>query len=62
MLFTEPMEWASKELADGKVEGKLHCPNERCKAKLGSFNWAGMTCSCGKWITPAFNLQMAKID
>ena len=34
----------------------------RCHARLGSFNWAGMQSSKGDWMTPAFALQLSKLD
>ncbi|CAO2826212.1 unnamed protein product [Amaranthus hypochondriacus] len=45
---------------DGYVWEKLYCMG--CKARLGSFNWAGMQCSCGAWVNPAFQLVKSKID
>ncbi|KAJ3211871.1 dual specificity phosphatase 12, partial [Clydaea vesicula] len=57
--FIEPMEWI-KGLQEGNLEGKIYCPC--CEFKLGSFSWAGQTCSCGNWITPAFSLQKSKVD
>ncbi|KAJ1734411.1 tyrosine protein phosphatase yvh1 [Coemansia biformis] len=58
-LFVEPMEWM-EGIADGVVESQIHCP--KCKAKLGSYNWAGAQCSCGKWITPSFQIHRSKVD
>lgn len=40
--------------------GRILCP--RCNAKLGSFAWSGAPCSCGKWVTPAFQFQLSRID
>ncbi|KAE8653219.1 hypothetical protein Csa_019710 [Cucumis sativus] len=51
-IFVEPMKWM-ETLQDGHVEEKLVCIG--CKARLGSFNWAGMQCSCGAW-KPKFGL------
>ena len=34
----------------------------RCHGRLGSFNWAGMQSSKGAWITPAFELQLSRLD
>jgi len=44
----------------GFLSGKLYCP--KCKSKLGSFDWAGSKCSCGKWVTPAFQVQKNRVD
>eukprot|EP01048_Picozoa_sp_COSAG05_P018522 COSAG05_NODE_2724_length_2726_cov_1.567568_2_plen_80_part_00 len=30
--------------------------------KLGGYNWAGMQCSCGAWITPALQIHGARVD
>ena len=42
-----------------EVQGKLKCS---CGQKLGSFHWAGMQCSCGAWVTPAFAVGKSKVD
>jgi len=47
------------ELSD-KVEGKLSCPV--CNYRVGSWNWAGMQCSCGNWVSPAFQFVKSKVD
>ena len=39
-------------------EGKLYCP--KCRAKLGEFNWAGKQCSCGRFVTPGFQIAHSK--
>lgn len=59
--FVEPMAWMSA-LADGEVSGRLQCPAKKCGAKLGSWDWAGMQCGCGAWVTPAFALHRSKVD
>ncbi|KAJ2702776.1 tyrosine protein phosphatase yvh1 [Coemansia spiralis] len=58
-LFVEPMEWMDG-VGDGVIESPIHCP--KCCAKLGAYNWAGAQCSCGKWITPSFQIHRSKID
>ncbi|KAI9475243.1 tyrosine protein phosphatase yvh1 [Coemansia sp. RSA 1085] len=58
-LFVEPMEWMGG-VGDGLIESRIACP--KCQAKLGAFNWAGAQCSCGKWITPSFQLHRNKVD
>ncbi|MCL7046330.1 hypothetical protein MKW94_012386 [Papaver nudicaule] len=45
---------------EGNIEQKLLCVG--CNARLGSFNWAGMQCSCGTWVNPAFQLHKNRID
>lgn len=42
--FVEPLAWMS-DLKNGQVAGRLECPNGRCGAKLGSWDWAGMQCA-----------------
>lgn len=39
-------------LASGVLVGKIICPNEKCGAKIGSFDWAGVQCGCKEWVTP----------
>ncbi|KAI9255914.1 dual specificity phosphatase [Helicostylum pulchrum] len=56
--FIEPMQWL-EGLIDG-VQGRIDCP--KCQCKLGSYNWSGDQCSCGRWITPTFMLHRNKVD
>ncbi|PIN18856.1 Phosphoprotein phosphatase [Handroanthus impetiginosus] len=58
-IFVEPMKWM-QAVEEGCVGDKLQCIG--CKARLGSFNWAGMQCNCGTWINPAFQLHKSWID
>ena len=58
-LFVQQNEWLDKVVI-GCSQGKLACP--KCSGRLGSFNWAGMQCSCGQWITPAFQIHKTRID
>ncbi|CAL9225958.1 unnamed protein product [Arabidopsis halleri] len=58
-IFVEPMKWM-QTIHDGLVEEKLLCFG--CNGRLGYFNWAGMQCSCGAWVNPAFQLNKSRID
>lgn len=58
-IFLEPLRWM-KTVEEGALEGKLFCPH--CDARLGYFNWAGIQCSCGSWITPGFQLHQSRLD
>lgn len=60
--FVEPLSWMSAMLDAGQFTGKILCPSPRCGAKLGSFDWAGLQCSCGAWVCPGFALNTAKVD
>lgn len=57
--FIEPVQWMEVTLL-GVMDGQLLCP--KCCAKLGSFNWYGEQCSCGRWITPAFQIHKNRVD
>jgi dual specificity phosphatase 12 len=57
--FIEPMEWIAG-MGDGSIEGKISCP--KCASKLGSYNWSGIPCSCGTWVSPAFVIHKNKVD
>ncbi|CDS37796.1 dual specificity protein phosphatase 12 [Echinococcus multilocularis] len=57
-LFTEYLEWMNNLTCE--IQGKLYCT--RCLAKLGSYNWCGERCTCGKWITPAFHFARKHLD
>ncbi|KAI5479904.1 hypothetical protein MNV49_002462 [Pseudohyphozyma bogoriensis] len=39
--FVEPLSWMSPLLETGELSGRIICPNTKCGAKLGSFDWAG---------------------
>ena len=57
--FIEPVQWMESTLL-GVMDGQLLCP--KCNAKFGSFNWYGEQCSCGRWITPAFQIHKNRVD
>ncbi|KAG6841496.1 hypothetical protein C0991_010354 [Blastosporella zonata] len=38
--FVEPMNWMEPFLSSGQLSGKIVCPNTKCGAKLGSYDWA----------------------
>jgi hypothetical protein len=46
------MKWMEHFLASGAMAGKITCPNKKCGAKLGNYDWAGVCCSCKEWVTP----------
>ncbi|KAK3152644.1 hypothetical protein QOZ80_2BG0161680 [Eleusine coracana subsp. coracana] len=58
-IFVEPMKWM-KAVEEGYISHKLYCMG--CNALLGQFNWAGMQCTCGIWVIPAFQLTKSKLD
>jgi dual specificity phosphatase 12 len=58
-LFIEPIEWMGP-LIIGSHSSLITCP--KCSAKLGSFNWAGSQCSCGRWVVPSFQVHKNKVD
>lgn len=57
--FIEPVQWMEQALL-GVMDGQLLCP--KCNSKLGSFSWCGDQCSCGRWVTPAFQLHRNRVD
>ncbi|MBN3284335.1 DUS12 phosphatase, partial [Polyodon spathula] len=57
--FIEPVQWMEQALL-GVLDGQLLCP--KCSSKLGSFNWFGEQCSCGRWVTPAFQIHKNRVD
>lgn len=52
------LSWLPK--AEGVVGGKINC--DKCSAKIGHFSWTATQCSCGVWITPAFQVHKSKVD
>uniref|UniRef100_A0A674CPD7 protein-tyrosine-phosphatase n=1 Tax=Salmo trutta TaxID=8032 RepID=A0A674CPD7_SALTR len=57
--FTEPVQWMEQALL-GVMDGQILCP--KCSSKLGSFSWCGEQCSCGRWVTPAFQMHKNRVD
>ncbi|XP_060686265.1 dual specificity protein phosphatase 12 isoform X3 [Hemiscyllium ocellatum] len=57
--FVEPVQWMEPALL-GVLDGQILCP--KCRSKLGSFNWYGDQCSCGRWVTPAFQIHKNRVD
>lgn len=60
--FVEPMNWMKPFLESGQMAGKIVCPNSKCGAKLGNFDWAGVCCGCKQWVTPGFCISRSKVD
>ncbi|PNY30068.1 Tyrosine-protein phosphatase YVH1 [Tolypocladium capitatum] len=60
--FIEPLSWMRGELERGELSGRLACPNERCGAGVGRYDWKGIRCACGGWVTPGLSLQRARVD
>lgn len=57
-VFTHSVpDWAASTQGNS---GRFTCP--KCKAKIGNFVWSGASCSCGEWITPSFQFQLARVD
>lgn len=50
--FWMQMKWMEPFLEEGRLEGKITCPNKKCGAKLGNYDWAGVCCSCKEWVVP----------
>ncbi|KZT53101.1 DSPc-domain-containing protein [Calocera cornea HHB12733] len=59
--FLEPMKWMDF-LEQGEMGGAIHCPNKKCGAKLGNYDWAGVRCGCKEWIVPGFCIHKTKVD
>jgi len=49
-------------LSEGKLEGRLSCPNKKCEVNVGKFAWQGLRCSCGGWVTPGFGVDRKRVD
>lgn len=60
--FIEPLSWMRSELEKGELNGRLSCPNERCGAAVGRYDWKGIRCACGGWVIPGLSLQRARVD
>ena len=40
-IFVEPLAWMT-EVVQGRRNGCLYCPNPKCGAKVGHFDWSGI--------------------
>lgn len=57
------MKWMEPFLENLEMEGKIICPNKKCGAKLGNYDWAGVCCSCKEWVVPvSLGLLVLSID
>ncbi|KAL9046060.1 MAG: hypothetical protein Q9214_001010 [Letrouitia sp. 1 TL-2023] len=61
-IFLDPLSWMRAELSQGRLEGRLECPNGKCRQNVGKYAWQGMKCSCGQWVVPAILLAKGKVD
>ena len=61
-LHLTPLSWMRPELEQGKLDGRLECPNRKCGQSVGRYAWQGMKCSCGEWVVPGMTLGRGKID
>lgn len=61
-LFLEPLSWMRPQLEQGQLEGRLNCPNERCKTNVGKYAWQGMQCTCASWVVPGISLIKSRVD
>lgn len=50
-------DWAANSEGNS---GRFACP--KCEAKIGNYVWSGASCSCGVWVTPSFQFQLARVD
>jgi len=50
------MKWMEPFLSEGHLSGKIVCPNKKCGAKLGNYDWAGVCCGCRQWVVPVCRL------
>ncbi|KAF8328192.1 uncharacterized protein EI90DRAFT_3218374 [Cantharellus anzutake] len=62
LILPLQMKWMDSFLGEGRMAGKIICPNEKCNAKLGNYDWAGVQCGCGQWVTPGFVIARGKVD
>ncbi len=61
ILTSSPkLTWMEPMLAAGELQGKIICPNDKCGAKIGSYDWAGVQCGCKEWVVPVSLLRPLK--
>ena len=61
-LHITPLSWMRPELEQGKLDGRLECPNAKCGQSVGRYAWQGMKCSCGEWVVPGMTLGRGRVD
>ncbi|KAI4242250.1 MAG: hypothetical protein L6R40_004121 [Gallowayella cf. fulva] len=61
-LFLSPLSWMREALSEGDLEGRLECPNKKCRQNVGKFAWQGMKCSCGEWVVPGISVGRGRVD
>ncbi|KAL8770342.1 MAG: hypothetical protein Q9209_003978 [Squamulea sp. 1 TL-2023] len=61
-LFLSPLSWMRSTLSEGSLEGRLECPNSKCKQNVGKYAWQGMKCSCGEWVVPGISVGRGRVD
>lgn len=61
-LFLNPLSWMRAVLSEGNLEGRLECPNAKCRQNVGKYAWQGMKCSCGEWVVPGISVGRGKVD
>ena len=61
-IFLYPLSWMREELEAGKLDGRLECPNIKCKANVGKYAWQGLRCSCDEWVVPGIALARGRVD
>ena len=62
LFLDQPLSWMRGELEQGKLEGRLECPNAKCRTQVGRYAWQGLKCSCGGWVCPGICLGVGKVD
>ena len=60
VFVKEPPKWMNAETTSSASANRINCP--KCNAKVGNASWVGTQCSCGTWVTPAFQFSKGKID
>ena len=60
VFVKEPPKWMNSDTVSSASANRIHCP--KCNAKVGNASWVGTQCSCGTWVTPAFQFSKGKID
>ncbi|KAI1421734.1 protein-tyrosine phosphatase-like protein [Xylaria sp. FL1777] len=61
-IFIDTLSWMRPVLEDGALDGRLVCPNSKCRATVGRFAWQGLQCTCKQWVVPAFSLNRSRVD
>eukprot|EP00347_Sterkiella_histriomuscorum_P016112 403354447 len=62
--YIQKKDWMSNSgnnIKDNSQKSTINCPNKSCNQIIGQQNWNGLKCSCGRLVSPAFQMLKSQI-